>query len=192
APAARPPTAPGPSILPPPPLALPVAPANAPPASSISPGGPGAPATTAAAAPPPPAPTDYGYGNRYGTTTPKGLGHLGPLQRPDGGVMSEYSIGVNIGGRQTEIPSIVPTLTQDELATVLTLPKGTPPPMAIQQKAIDYAKQRIAARKDPFAGPGAQHNLYPDLPRPAIPPIAGAPDVSAPPSTPGAPPPRLT
>jgi hypothetical protein len=193
--------APGPSILPPPPLALPVAPANAPPASSTPPGGPGAPATTVAPPLAPPAPTDYGYGNRYGTSTPKGLGFLGPLRRPDNGkTMSEYSIGVMIDGKETEVPSIVPTLTKDELAGILTAPEGTPPPASVQQKAADYARQRIAAGLDPFAGPGEQQNLYPELARTAIPtprsPTAPAPSSAPPPTAagaPGAPPPvRLT
>ena len=65
---------------------------------------------------PPPAAPDYGYGPRYGTNIPKGLGYFGPLQLPNGGVMGEFSVGVSINGKQTEIPSIVPTLTKDELA----------------------------------------------------------------------------
>src|SRR6266516_3263620 len=105
---------------------------------------------------PPPTPPDYGYGPRYGTTTPKGLGYFGPLQLPNGGVMGEFSVGVNIDGKPTEIPSIVPTLTKDELATVLTMQPGDPWPPSILQKAVDHARKRLAAGKDPFAGPGEQ------------------------------------
>jgi hypothetical protein len=115
------------------------------------------------------APTDYGYGTRYNMGqpggAPKGLGYLGPLQRPDGGVMSEYSIGVDINGRETEIPSIVPTLSKSQVTQILNSKDGDPLPAGVREKAEAYAKQRIAAGKDPFAGPGEQQNLFPDLPR---------------------------
>src|SRR5207344_582023 len=59
---------------------------------------------------------DYGYGFRYNSHDPKGLGYLGTLKRPDGsGVMGEYSVGVTINGQEIEIPSMVPTLTRDEV-----------------------------------------------------------------------------
>ena len=117
-----------------------------------------------------PTPTpDYGYGQRYGSAAPKGLGFLGPLLRPDGQVMSEYSIGVNLDGRQVEIPSIVPTLTKQELATLLTLKDGQAPPKSVIDKAIAYARTRLAGGYDAFAGPGEQQNLYPELKRAPIP-----------------------
>src|SRR6266853_6195678 len=111
---------------------------------------PGQPAT------PPPAAPDYVYCPRYGTNTPKGLGYFGPLALPDGGVKGEWSVGVTIDGKQTEIPSIVPTLTKDELAKILTMKPSDPWPPSVLQKAIAHARQRIAAGKDPFAGPGEQ------------------------------------
>jgi hypothetical protein len=43
--------------------------------------------------------------------TKKGTGFLGPLKRPDGMTMTEYSVGVNIDGKDVEIPTLVPTLT---------------------------------------------------------------------------------
>jgi hypothetical protein len=114
---------------------------------------------------------DYGYGDRYGTTTPKGLGFLGPLQRPsDGGVMSEYSIGTEIDGAEREIPSFVPTLSHDEVAHLLAMQDGEPMPDSIARKARAHASQRLAEGKDPFAGPGEQQQgLYPDLPRTLVP-----------------------
>jgi hypothetical protein len=114
---------------------------------------------------------DYGYGTRYNNGqpggAPKGLGFLGPLQRPDGGVMSEYSIGVTIDGKEVEIPSIVPTLSKQQITQILSSKDGDALPSGVAEKATAYAKQRIAAGKDPFAGPGEQQNLYPDLPRQA-------------------------
>jgi hypothetical protein len=117
-----------------------------------------------------PTPTpDSGYGPRYGSAAPKGLGFLGPLQRPDGSVMTEYSIGVTLDGKPMEIPSIVPTLTKQELATLLALPDGAPPPKSVIDKAIAYARDRLAGGYDAFAGPGEQQNLYPELKRAPIP-----------------------
>ena len=42
-------------------------------------------------------------------------GWLGSIKRDDGGVMTEYSIGINIGGKETLVPSLVPTLSKDEM-----------------------------------------------------------------------------
>lgn len=83
----------------------------------------------------------------------KGYGYLGLLKRPDGGVSSEISVGVEINGKETEIPTMVPTLTRDEVNTLLNLKLdgGGNIPDSIVNKATDFAKQRIAAGKDPFA-----------------------------------------
>lgn len=113
---------------------------------------------------------DYGYGFRYNSRDPKGLGYLGPLERPDqSGIMGEYSIGVPVGGRQTTIPSIVPTLTREEIQGILASQEGQPPSPAVQQKAAAYAQWRQNAGLPVFALPGEQQDLYPDVPRRAIP-----------------------
>src|SRR5689334_1811887 len=52
--------------------------------------------------------------------TTKGRGFFGPLSRPDGSVSSEISIGVNIDGRELDIPTLVPTLTESERTWLLT------------------------------------------------------------------------
>lgn len=85
--------------------------------------------------------------------TKKGSGFLGVLTRPDGKVSSEISIGVNIDGKEVEIPTLVPTLTQQERDWLLTNDISDPKkiPQSIQQKAIDFAKPRLAAGKSPFA-----------------------------------------
>lgn len=89
--------------------------------------------------------------------TRKGNGFLGVLKRPDGGISSELSIGVEINGKETEIPTLVPTLNQDEISYLLATPAdkiGTADPARfgqIQSKAEAFAKQRLAAGKDPFA-----------------------------------------
>jgi hypothetical protein len=85
--------------------------------------------------------------------TKKGTGFLGPLKRPDGMTMTEYSVGVNIDGKDVEIPTLVPTLTQDEIDSLLNLPDGDKPPRAIINKAIDHARNRIKNNKSPFWNP---------------------------------------
>ena len=86
------------------------------------------------------------YGKRLDGTN-KGAGFFGLLNRPDGtGYSTELSIGVEMDGRETLIPAIVPTLTQDELNTVLT--SGVTP--QIVRKAADYARNRISNGLNPF------------------------------------------
>ena len=90
-----------------------------------------------------------------GMTRPDGsvkseVGYLGPVVRDDGGIMTEFSIGVKIDGVETLVPSMIPTLTKAEVEVLRTLPEGENPPEAIQAKAADYARRRIAAGLNPF------------------------------------------
>lgn len=94
----------------------------------------------------------------------KGTGFLGLLRRPDGGVSSEISIGVNIGGRETEIPTMVPGLTKAELDHLMTSnpnrlfdgPYDRLPVIerSIMDKAMNHARQRMSSGLSPFAQPG--------------------------------------
>ena len=89
--------------------------------------------------------------------TKKGNGFLGKLERPDGRISTEISIGVNIGGKQMEIPTLIPTITEEEKKYLLStdpekiftanpkLYKG------IQEKAIKHAQDRIKQGLSPFA-----------------------------------------
>jgi len=83
----------------------------------------------------------------------KGNGFLGLLRRPDGSVSSELSVGVDIGGKEVEIPTLVPTLTRREVETMLALKPGEKVPQEIVEKAARFAQNRIAAGKSPFASP---------------------------------------
>lgn len=83
--------------------------------------------------------------------TVKGPGFLGTLQRPDGNISTEISIGVEFDGVETQIPTLVPTLTQSETNHLLAGKKPTP---AIIKKAIAHAKKRMRAGKSPFARKG--------------------------------------
>jgi len=89
----------------------------------------------------------------------KGPGFLGTLERPDGDVSTELSIGVKIGGKETEIPSLVPTLTREEADTLLTItdPKDIPP--GIVKKARSHAEQRIQMGLSPFYDPDEEPEL---------------------------------
>lgn len=87
------------------------------------------------------------YGLRQDGTT-KGSGFLGELKRPDGSISTELSVGVSIDGKETEIPSLVPTLDKSEIDYLLAGNKPTP---AILDKAVAHAKERITQGKSPFA-----------------------------------------
>jgi hypothetical protein len=83
----------------------------------------------------------------------KGYGFLGVLKRPDGRVSSEISVGVDIGGKETEIPTLVPTLTRGEVDQLLSLKDGERIPRPIIDKAIEFAQQRISRGLSVFATP---------------------------------------
>lgn len=98
-----------------------------------------------------------GFGNRP-DGTPKGNGFLGVLKTPGGNVATEYSVGIQIDGKQVDVPTLVPTLTKPEIDAVLKAADDdtgkTPIPESVIEKAASFARQRIAAGKDVFAGPG--------------------------------------
>ena len=77
----------------------------------------------------------------------KGRGFLGPLTNRSGQTMTEYSIGVNIGGKEIEIPTLVPTLTPQELNSILTGGKISD---EIVRKAVDHARGRMQQGLSPF------------------------------------------
>jgi len=85
--------------------------------------------------------------------TPKGQGYFGTLQRPDGKVSTELSIGVNFDGKEVDIPALVPTLSQDEIKYLLNNGKPT---KAIVQKAVSHARNRMSQNKNVFAQEGEQ------------------------------------
>ena len=83
--------------------------------------------------------------------TPKGMGWLGNIPgigENAGNYMTEYSIGVNIGGNETLIPSIVPTLTKAEIELLAGGNEVTDP---IADKAVSHAKSRMAEGKSVWA-----------------------------------------
>lgn len=92
------------------------------------------------------------YGARIDGTK-KGTGFFGEMKRPDGSVSTELSIGVNFGGKETQIPALVPTLDKAEIDYLLN---GGAPTKAIVDKAAQFAIQRMRSGLSPFAGDGEQ------------------------------------
>lgn len=83
----------------------------------------------------------------------KGRGFLGLLKTPDGKVASEYSVGVEINGKQMDVPSLVPTLTRKEVEqTLKASSEGKFPPDSVIEKATAHARKRLAEGKSVFAG----------------------------------------
>jgi hypothetical protein len=104
-------------------------------------------------------PQGKGSGKRPDGTS-KGNGWLGvlPLTFPDKspGVATEYSVTVGIDGKDVLIPSLVPTLTKDEISQMTTdiIPNQKKVPEPILQKAVSFAKGRIKEGKSPFVEGG--------------------------------------
>jgi hypothetical protein len=83
------------------------------------------------------------YGLRYGSNEPKSEGFLGPIP-VKGGMASEYSISVPINGKEMEIPSIVPTLSEEQLGRLTkSINEGKYPDPDIEEAAIAHAKMRL-------------------------------------------------
>ena len=89
--------------------------------------------------------------------TPKGRGWLGPLQRPDGKISTEMTVGIPIGGKEMDIPTLVPTLIQSEIDYLLNTEPSelnwkSPEGRSIMMKAYKHATDRILQGKSPFMG----------------------------------------
>lgn len=91
-------------------------------------------------------------GNLRPDGSPKGTGFLGRVALPGGDFATEFSIGVQIDGKETEIPTLVPTLTKAEVEKLTSdiIPNRKPIPDAIVNKAVAHARARIAAGESPF------------------------------------------
>jgi len=83
--------------------------------------------------------------------TLKGKGYLGELPAAGGKTSTEISIGVRFDGKERLIPSLVPTLTQEEIEH---LTNGGKPTKEIVDKAVEHARIRIKDGKSPFADEG--------------------------------------
>lgn len=96
-----------------------------------------------------------GFGLRA-DDTPKGRGFFGPIALPGGGVATEFSIGVEFDGVETQIPTLVPTLTDEEfnLLTTDIIPNRKKVPESIVRKSVEHARGRISQGQSPFKQEG--------------------------------------
>ena len=102
------------------------------------------------------APEEWGLRN---DGTKKGLGWLGPLKTSTGQDTSEYTVGVQLDGVETDIPTLGPWLINKDLELMLTdiIPNKKMPPPHIIQQSVDHAKKQRAQGLSVFAdSPGAQ------------------------------------
>jgi hypothetical protein len=96
--------------------------------------------------------------------TKKQNGYLGHLKMLDGSGndATEMSIGVEIDGKETEIPTLVPTLTKSEIDYLLKggspNDKGNSIAKTITKKAVDFAFSRKKEGKPYFADNGYYNN----------------------------------
>lgn len=94
----------------------------------------------------------------------KGMGWLGLLKRPDGNVSSEISVGVDMGGKEQEIPLMVPGLTKPEIDYLMTNEPNQEKnpgflknmPSSIMAKAQAFANQRMQQGLSPFRQDGEE------------------------------------
>ena len=86
--------------------------------------------------------------------TYKGQGWLGPIKRPDGELSTELTMSWRdvLGG--TDIPLLVPTLTQEEIDSLMSVHPSKIPTLpnfkSIQNKAIQHAYDRDKQGLSPF------------------------------------------
>jgi len=87
----------------------------------------------------------FPYGLRHDSELPKGKGYFGPMTTSSGDVMTEYSSSDDAG----DYPLVVPTLTADEIRTLLSNGELTE---QMLDKAQGWADARRKMGKSPFAG----------------------------------------
>jgi|TARA_R110000764_G_scaffold146279_1_gene234053 hypothetical protein len=108
---------------------------------------------------------------KQGMTRPDGSkksnsGYLGQIKRDDGGIMTEYSTNVDDinnafadskfaymdkrGIKVVDFPTLVPTLTKEEVEILRTLPEGERVPREIIIKAADHAAMKLNQGESPF------------------------------------------
>lgn len=82
----------------------------------------------------------------------KGSGWHGTFKNAKGQDVTEYTVGVEIGGKEYEIPTIVPSLSTEEIASVLKASEdGSPVSEQVMEKAVDWAKNMLKNDRSFFA-----------------------------------------
>jgi hypothetical protein len=81
----------------------------------------------------------------------KGSGYFGILKNSNGQDVTEFSIGVEVNGKEIEIPTLVPTLNEDEIQNVLDASAGKAAlSQEVIKKAQEFSMQRIRNGLSPF------------------------------------------
>ena len=90
--------------------------------------------------------------HRYDSNDYKSHGYFGELPVPSSNsYATEYSISQDIDGSPISMPSLVPTLTNEEIQQVLHAAKNQQlPPQVVLDKALAHAQDRIKQGKSPF------------------------------------------
>lgn len=94
------------------------------------------------------------YGNRPNGSA-KGTGWMGEIQRPDGTVMTEVTTGVNIDGKEVDIPLITPRATKGDLEYLKKADiKGKnfykDMPEGLLDRAVDHAVDQMKNKKSVY------------------------------------------
>lgn len=103
-------------------------------------------------APAPPAVSGAGRTGEFGKRpdgSNKGEGWLGRIPMKDGSnaVMTEQTVGVNIDGKDMDIPLIVRGMPQSDIDW---LASGKKPTEEMIRRAAEHAKKRLAEGKSPY------------------------------------------
>lgn len=98
----------------------------------------------------------------------KDSGYFGELRNKNDEVMTEFSVGVDIDGKQMEIPTLVPTLSKKQVRHLLD---GNEPTEDIVKRAVEHARQRIKDGMSPFFNSATEKRstenvLYPGVDEP--------------------------
>ena len=131
------------------------------------------------------------FGLRNDGKTHKGTGWLGELKLPNGGVATEYTMQSDAvkdaDGKRIDFPTLVPTLTKDEVDMMVNdiIPNNKSVPDEIVQKAVDFARMRLANGMSVFANDG---NASASENPPSAPAAPEQPEQPAQPGTEGQPP----
>jgi len=89
-------------------------------------------------------------------------GFLGPIKSPKG-TMTEFSVGIELDGKETLIPTLVPGLTKDEIEVLKQAETADDIPDSIMKKAVNHARDRIKAGKSPFYQDGEEKQSSTDI-----------------------------
>lgn len=85
----------------------------------------------------------------------KGKGFLGIIKGSDGKDMTEYTVGVNINGRKVDVPTLVPTLTREEVEKIQNYQIDE----NIQKKARKHALDRLKQGRSIYADEGEVYGI---------------------------------